>query len=444
MKPARAATERGRNEGREDGMTRVTRRGLLRCGALAAGAATLGIRPVFGQATPKVVVIGGGAGGATLARYLALDSEGAIEVTLVEPKEVYTTCFHSNLYLGGVRDFESISHTYDRLTGDHGITHVREMAEAIDRDARQVRLADGVTLDYDHLVVAPGIEILYDRVEGYSPEAAETMPHAWLPGEQTRLLRDQLTALEDGATIVMVAPPNPYRCPPGPYERVSMMAHVLKGKGHTSSRIIVLDAKESFSKQALFQQGWERHYPGMVEWQDPSIHGGIGAVDADTMTVETDLFDYEADLVNVIPPQAAGRIAADAGLADDSGYCPIVAETMRSTEDPAITILGDATIAGDMPKSAFSANSQAKVAANAIRAELTGSTAFPARYANTCWSLIDTDDAVKVGGSYQPQEGRITAIDTFLSQPDEDAETRRQTQVENMGWYAGITADIFG
>jgi NADPH-dependent 2,4-dienoyl-CoA reductase/sulfur reductase-like enzyme len=424
-------------------MTRLTRRGLIRSATALAGAATLGLRPVFAQAVPKVVVIGGGAGGATLAHYLARDGAGAVEVTLVEPKEAYTTCFHSNLYLGGFKSFEDITHGYDGLTGA-GVTHVRQMAEAIDRDAKSVRLADGVELPYDHLVVAPGIEILYDRVEGYSPEAAEVMPHAWLPGAQTRLLHDQLNALEDGALVVMLCPPNPYRCPPGPYERVSMMAHVLKSKGHTASRIVVLDPKEQFSKQALFQEGWERHYPGMVEWQDPLVHGGIGAVDAATMTVVTDLADYEADLVNVIPPQAAGRIATDAGLANETGFCPIVPETMRSAIDPAITVLGDASIAGDMPKSAFSANSQAKVAANAIRAELTGSQAFPARYANTCWSLIATDDAVKVGGAYAPADGKITATETFVSQPGESAEVRRQTQEENMGWYAGISADIFG
>jgi sulfide dehydrogenase [flavocytochrome c] flavoprotein chain len=424
---------------------KTTRRAVLR-GAAVTGAVALAtpVHFVRAQARPRVVVLGGGPGGATAARYIAMDGGEGVEVILVEPKEAFTTCFHSNLYLGGVRDFDSLTHRYDALVSRYGVEHVRDRAEAIDRDARQIRLGDGSSIDYDHLVVSPGIDLLYDRVEGYSEEAAEVMPHAWQAGDQTRLLRDQLTALEDGALIVMVVPPDPYRCPPGPYERVCMMAHVLKNAGHTSSHIVVLDAKDSFSKQALFQQAWERHYPGMVEWQDPTMHGGIGAVDAATLTVETDLDDYEADLVNVIPPQAAGSIARDAGLADDTGFCPIVPETMRSAEDEAITVLGDASIAGDMPKSAFSANSQAKVAANAILAELTDARAFPARYANTCWSLLDTDDAVKVGGAYRPEDGRITATDTFVSQPDEDDEVRRRTQEENMGWYAGITADMFG
>lgn len=427
-------------------MTEFTRRRVLIGGATIAGASALPFgfaRPAFSQAKPKVVVIGGGPGGATLAKYLARDSNGGIDVTLVEPKESFTTCFHSNLYLGDVRGWDSINHSYDEIASKYGITHARTTASGIDRNARTVTLADGGTLDYDHLVVAPGISLKYDSIKGYSKEVAEKLPHAWLAGPQTQLLKAQLDALENGAQIVMIAPPNPYRCPPGPYERVSMMAHVLRNKGHTNSRIIILDTKASFSKQGLFSEGWQRHYPGMVEWQDPTMHGGIGAVDADTMTVETDLADYKADLINVIPAQIAGAIARDAELANETGFCPIEAETMRSTLDANVTVLGDATIAGDMPKSGFSANSQAKVAANAIRASLTDSRQFPARYTNTCWSLIDTDDAVKVGGRYEPKDGKITAVETFVSQTGEDAETRRRTQEENMGWYAGIVADMF-
>ncbi len=427
-------------------MAKFTRRSVLAGGAAIAGASLMpfaAMRPALAQARPRLVVIGGGPGGATLAKYVARDSGGAIDVTLVEPKESFTTCFHSNLYLGGVREWESINHRYDALASRYGINHARAGARAIDRNARTVTLDDGAKLDYDHLVVAPGIDLVYESVEGYTPEIAEKLPHAWLAGPQTQLLKAQLDALEDGSLIVMIAPPNPYRCPPGPYERASMMAHVLKNKGHARSRIIILDPKDSFSKQALFAEGWERSYPGMVEWQDPLMHGGIGAVDAATLTVETDLADYKAQLINVIPAQVAGAIARDAGLSNETGYCPIVADTMRSAMDENVTVLGDATIAGDMPKSAFSANSQAKVAANAVRAALTDARAFPARYTNTCWSLIDNDDAVKVGGRYEPKDDRITAVDTFVSQTGEDAQTRRRTQEENMGWYAGITADIF-
>jgi NADPH-dependent 2,4-dienoyl-CoA reductase/sulfur reductase-like enzyme len=318
------------------------------------------------------------------------------------------------------------------------------MATAIDRDKRSVRLADGSTLTYDRLAVAPGIDLKYDSVPGYSEAASEKMPHAWKAGPQTQLLKRQLDALNDGSVIVMVAPPNPYRCPPGPYERVSMMAHVLKSKGHRNSRIIVLDPKPNFSKQGLFMEGWEKHYPGMIEWQAPNVHGGIKSVDVNTMTVKTDLSDYKAALVNVIPAQMAGKVARDAGLTDQSGWGPINADNMKSAMDANVYVVGDASIAGAMPKSGFSANSQAKVAAMMIRGELAKSRTFPARYTNTCWSLIETDDTVKVGGSYAPKDGKIAATSTFISKTGESAELRKQTQAENVGWYAGITADIFG
>jgi NADPH-dependent 2,4-dienoyl-CoA reductase/sulfur reductase-like enzyme len=299
-------------------------------------------------------------------------------------------------------------------------------------------------MGYDRLVVAPGIDLRFDSVPGYSEDAAEVMPHAWKAGPQTQLLKKQLDALADGSLIVMVAPPNPYRCPPGPYERVSMMAHVLKAKGHKTSRIVVLDSKDSFSKQGLFQEGWERHYPGMVEWQDPKMHGGIKGVDASAMTVRTDLETYKAALVNVIPAQMAGKIARDAGLANQTGWCPVDPASMKSASDPNVYVVGDACIPGDMPKSAFSANSQAKVAAMMVRGELAQARTFPARYTNTCWSLIETDDTVKVGGAYEAKDGKIAAVSTFVSQKGETPEVRRQTQAENMGWYAGFTADVFG
>jgi NADPH-dependent 2,4-dienoyl-CoA reductase/sulfur reductase-like enzyme len=281
-------------------------------------------------------------------------------------------------------------------------------------------------------------------VPGYSEAAAEAMPHAWKPGAQTQLLVRKLNALNDGDTIVMICPPNPYRCPPGPYERISMIAHVLKSKGHRQSKIVALDAKDTFSKQALFMEGWEKHYPGMIEWQDPKMHGGIKSVDPKSGEVTTDLATYKAALVNVIPAQMAGKIARDAGLADASGYCPIHPESMKSKMDDKIFVVGDACIPGDMPKSAFSANSQAKVAAMTIRGELTGSRAFPARYSNTCWSLIAPDDDVKVGGTYEPGDGKLKAVTTFISQKDEAPEVRRQNYKESLDWYAAITADVFG
>ena len=421
-------------------MITITRRSFA-AGSLAAAGLLAAPAVLRAQAKPRLVVIGGGPAGATVAKYVARDSQGAIDVTLVEPLDKFVTCFHSNLFLGGFRDFASITHPYK--LAPYGVKHVRQTASAIDRDKKQVRLADGSTLDYDRLVVAPGIDLKFDSVPGYSEAAAEIMPHAWKPGAQTELLKKQLDSLSDGATIVMLAPPNPYRCPPGPYERVSCMAHVLKSKGHSKSRIVVIDPKDKFSKMALFQEGWQKHYPGMVEWMDPQMHGGVKSVDPKANTVTTDLETIKANLVNVIPAQMAGKIARDAGLANQTGFCPIDATNMKSDQDPNVFVLGDAAIAGAMPKSAFAANSQAKVVAMAVRGELANARTFPARYANTCWSIIETDDTVKVGGRYEPKDGKIAEVEGFVSKTGESADIRKQTTDENMGWYSGIVADIF-
>jgi len=398
---------------------------------------------VLGQAKPRLVVVGGGPGGATVARYVAKDSAGAVDVTLIEPLKNFTTCFFSNLYVGGFRDRKSLTHNYDNVRKS-GVNVVPVMAGSIDRDKKTVMLAGGARVPYDRLVIAPGIDLKWDSVPGYSEAAAQTMTHAWKPGAQTELLVKKLNALKDGALIVMVAPPNPFRCPPGPYERASMFAHVLKKKGHKKSKIIIVDPKPAFSKQAVFMEGWEKHYPGMIEWQDPKIHGGIKGVDAKTGEVKTDFSTYKAALANVIPAQMAGKIARDAGLADQSGFCPIDPESMKSKVDANIFVVGDAAIPGDMPKSAFSANSQAKVAAMIIRAELTKSRAFPARYSNTCWSLIAPDDDIKIGASYEPGEGKIKQTTGFISQKGEAADVRKQNYKESVDWYNGIVADVFG
>jgi NADPH-dependent 2,4-dienoyl-CoA reductase/sulfur reductase-like enzyme len=374
-----------------------------------------------------------------------MDSKGTIEVTLVEPAAKFTTCFHSNLYLGGFKSLDEITHSYDKLASGHGIKIAAQAAAGVDREKKLVRLADGSALAYDRLVLAPGIDLKYDSVPGWGQQHEQAMPHAWKAGPQTELLKARLDAVPDGGLIVMVAPPNPYRCPPGPYERVSMMAHALKTAGKTKARIVIVDPKESFSKQGLFQEGWEKHYPGMVEWLGPKIHEGLKSVDPATNTVVTGFETYKgAALVNVIPAQTAGRIALDASLANQTGFCPIDPASMKSAMDANIYIVGDACIPGDMPKSAFSANSQAKVAAMMVRGELTGAQTFPARYTNTCWSMIETDDTVKVGGRYEAKDGKIAAVETFISKTGESAELRRQTQQENIGWYQGITADIFG
>ncbi|MDZ4791859.1 MAG: NAD(P)/FAD-dependent oxidoreductase [Hyphomicrobiales bacterium] len=420
--------------------TNLTRRSML--GLLAGSAVVVGA-PALARAKPKVVVIGGGAAGATAAKYIARDAQGAIDVTLVEPVRQYQSCFFSNLYLGGFQTYEKLLHTHDKLAG-YGITLARDSASAISRDRREVRLAGGAMLSYDRLVVCPGIDLKFDSVPGYSEAAAETMPHAWQSGPQTQLLKARIDAVPDGGVVVMIAPPNPYRCPPGPYERVSMMAHTFKATGRSKCKIIILDAKDKYSKQGVFQQGWEKHYPGMVEWLPPAMHSGVKSVDPATNTVTTDFETLQAALVNVIPAQTVGRIALSAGLANETGYCPIDAFTMKSRFDPNIYVLGDACIPGDMPKSSFAANSQAKVAAMSIRGELLGARAFPAQYFNTCWSLVETDDCIKVGGRYEATSDKIREVQGFVSQPEDTAERRRQNYQESLGWYAAITADMFG
>ncbi|MGJ8570036.1 MAG: FCSD flavin-binding domain-containing protein [Hoeflea sp.] len=424
-------------------MAGVTRRQFGAFTGASAAALTL---PTYlrAQGKPRVVVIGGGAGGATAARYIAKDSDGSIDVTLIENSDVYTTCFYSNLYVGGFRSFESITHSYDALQSSYGITKVTGMATGVDRDKKIVMMADGASVPYDRLVVAPGIDLIWDSVSGYSEALSEIAPHAWKAGEQTKILKAKLDAIENGQQILMVAPPNPYRCPPGPYERASMMAHVLKSKGLTESKIIIIDPKPKFSKQGVFQEGWEKHYPGMIEWYGPDVHGGIEGIDVEAGTVETDLDTFKGAFLNIIPAQKAGAIAASAGLTDDSGFCPIQSESMRSTVDDAVFVIGDACIAGDMPKSGFSANSQAKVAAMTIRGDLVGSKVFPAKYSNTCWSLIETDDSIKVGAQYAPGDGKIASTQGFVSQMDEPDALRKANYEESAGWYAGITTDMFG
>lgn len=390
-----------------------------------------------------MVVIGGGAGGATAARYLAKDSNGALDVTLVEANPIYTTCFFSNLYLGGFRDWESLQHGYDGIASG-GVTVINAMATGVDRAARTVTLAGGEVLAYDRLVLSPGIDFRDGSVMGWSVDThADIMPHAYKAGPQTQLLKAQIAAMPQGGTFAMIAPPNPYRCPPGPYERISMVAHMLKTSNPTA-KILVLDPKDKYSKQALFEEGWGKHYPGMVEWIGPDMGGNEAEVRPETMEIVIGGEVQKVDVCNVIPGQMAGKIAALAGVTDDKGWAPVHADSMKSKMDENVFVLGDASAQGDMPKSGYSANSQAKVAVMTIRGELTGSRVFPAKYSNTCWSLIAPDDGVKVGASYEPTPEKIASTTSFISQTGEDADLRKQTYEESIGWYAGITSDMFG
>ena len=412
-------------------------------GTSVAASATLAAPMSYaaGHGKPHVVVVGGGAGGATAARYIANDSNGDVAVTLIEPTRTYYTCFFSNLYLGGFKEIDDIGHSYGGLAAS-GVNVVHDWAVGVDRDAKTVSLAGGGEVSYDKLILSPGIDFVDGAVEGWDLSAQNAMPHAYKAGSQTELLKAQLMAMPEGGTFAIVAPPNPYRCPPGPYERVSMVAHYLK-ENNPTAKIIVADPKEKFSKMGLFQEGWANHYEGMIDWIGADFGGGNVSVDPSAMTVTIDGEVTNVDVCNVIPAMKAGRIADLAGVTDGN-WAPVNAIDMSTKADADVYVLGDSSQQGDMPKSGFSANSQAKVCANAVRGALTGSRVFPAKFSNTCWSLINTNDGVKVGATYEATDEKIAKVDGFISATGETAEVRQATYEESEGWYSGITADMFG
>ena len=419
----------------------LNRRTFIGTGAAVAAALAAPMVKAAGHGRPKVVVVGGGAGGATAARYIAKDSKGEIDVTLIEPTRMYYTCFFSNLYLGGFKEISDIGHTYGGLAAG-GVNVVHDWAVGVDRDAKTVALAGGGSVPYDKLILSPGIDFVDGAVEGWDLSAQNAMPHAYKAGSQSELLKAQLMAMPEGGTFAMVAPPNPYRCPPGPYERVSMVAHFLK-QNNPTAKIIVADPKPKFSKMSLFQEGWNNHYAGMVDWIGEEFGGGEVSVDPGAMTVTIDGEVTNVDVCNVIPAMKAGRIAELAGVTDGN-WAPVNAADMSTKADADIYVLGDASSQGDMPKSGFSANSQAKVCANAVRGALTGSKVFPAKFSNTCWSLIAPDDGVKVGATYEATPEKIAKVDGFISQTGESADVRKATYIESEGWYTGITTDMLG
>ena len=297
-------------------------------------------------------------------------------------------------------------------------------------------------MNYDKLILSPGIDFVDNSVPGWDLSSQNKMPHSYKAGSQTQLLNAQIENMRQGGTYCMVAPPNPYRCPPGPYERVSMVAHKLK-KINPSAKILILEPKPKFSKQGLFEEGWNKHYSGMIEMIGPEMGGKGVEVRPASMEVIVDGEAEKVDVCNVIPAMKAGKIAELAGVTDGN-WAPTIAHTMQSRKNSDIHILGDAAAQGDMPKSGFSANSQAKVCAMAVRGELTDSKVFPAKFSNTCWSLVDTNDGIKVGASYEATDEKIAKVSGFVSKTGEDAAVRKATYEESLGWYAGITSDMFG
>jgi len=420
---------------------KASRREFLKLG-VAASTALLPLRARAQGTAPRVVVVGGGFAGASCARALR-QADGRIAVTLVEANATFTACPFSNAVIGGLRELSAQQFTYDRVAAD-GIVVARAMATAV--DAQSVTLADGARLPYDRLVLAPGIDIRWDALPGYDEAAAAQMPHAWRAGEQTLLLRRQLEAMDDGGLVVISAPANPFRCPPGPYERASLIAHYLKTK-KPKSKLMILDAKDAFSKQRLFQAAWAELYPGLLEWVPLSKGGAVTSVDAATRTLMTDFGRHQAKVANVIPPQKAGRIADVAGVADGTGWCPIDPVTFESKLQPRIHVIGDAAIAGAMPKSAFAANSQAKTCAAAVARLLTGATPSVPKLINTCYSLVAPDYGISVAGVYQPSaSGQLAEVPGSggVSPAGAPRATRAAEALLAEAWFRTITDETFG
>jgi NADPH-dependent 2,4-dienoyl-CoA reductase/sulfur reductase-like enzyme len=427
-------------------MSKLSRRDFARlAGSAGAGLAAAPLLSTFAiaQARPRVVIVGGGAGGATVAHLVKAGAPN-LDVTLIEPTPVYSSSFFSNLYLGGFRTLESLNHGYGGLRRI-GVGIVQSLATDVDTARKTVRTRSGRRFTYDRLVLSPGIDIKFDAIPGYSRAAALAMPHAYTTDAgQKRLLHLQLQAMRDGGTVVMTVPGNPYRCPPGPYERACMMAHFLKTR-KPRSKLIILDAKRAFSKQPVFMEAFERHYKDIIELNLSNEIDDFSLVRVDPKTREVVTKagrSVRADVANVIPPQRAGEIAARTGVTDGD-WAPINPESFASRKVQDVYVLGDAAIAAEMPKSAFSANSQAKVVAADILAALANKERFEARFRNTCWSLLAPDDNVKVGASYTPKDGKLEPSGSFVSQPGEPADIRRQNYQESVAWYDSITTEMF-
>jgi sulfide dehydrogenase [flavocytochrome c] flavoprotein chain len=421
----------------------IRRREFLQQAGAGAAACLLPRRSSAQAKSARVVVIGGGFAGASCARVLKRLNP-RLAVTLVEANKSFIACPFSNDVIAGLRDISQQRFFYQHLAHD-GITLAFTTATAVDPPSHRVTLADGRRLAYDRLVLAPGIDFRWDGLPGYSEAAIERMPHGWKAGAQTLLLRRQLEAMEDGGLVAIVAPANPYRCPPGPYERASLIAYYLKTR-KPKSKLIILDAKDTFSKQHLFQDAWKELYPGILEWVSLSSGGKVTAVDPAHMILTTDFDKYTPAIANVIPPQKAARIAELAGVADRTGWCPIDPVSFASTLQPDIHIIGDAAIAGAMPKSAFAANAQAKTCAAAVATLLAGGTPVEPRLINTCYSLAAPDYGISIAGVYHPVNGQLVDVEgaggpSPLGAP---ASLRAEEAKLADGWYHTITAETFG
>ena len=421
----------------------ATRRNVVR--GFAAAAASLALPcPSYARSAARVVVIGGGFGGASCARALRkVDSK--LQVTLVEPNRIFTACPFSNEVIAGLRDIKGQQFGYDKIAAD-GVTVIAQAATKVDPQARTVGLADGTSLPYDRLVLAPGIDLRFDALPGYDETSATKMPHAWMAGEQTLLLRRQLEAMEDGGLVVLAVPATPYRCPPAPYERASLIAHYLKAK-KPRSKVLLLDAKDAFSQQRLFENAWKEFYPGMIERIALSQGGRVVSVEAATNTLVTDFGNYDAQVANVIPPQKAGRIAALAGIADKTGWCPIDPETFASKLVPNIHDIGDAVLGGAIPKSASAAHAEGKACAGVVASLIAGTVIAKPTLESICYNTVMPGYAFSLSANYRPRDDSFAELvgSGFRSPINAVSGSKMEEEaVRAQSWFKTITVETFG
>ena len=433
-------------------MVNITRRGFIKLtgGVAAVGLTSFAAPNIVGAAQQKVVVVGGGYAGAVAAKYIRL-ADPSIHVTLIEQNADYYSCPLSNWVVAGFRDLEVQKWGYDGLK-KRGIEVVIDSVNHIDPAAKSVGTVGGHKFSYDRLIVAPGVD--FKDLPGYDADAMEKMPHAWKAGLQTVQLGQQLIAMKNGDPFILVAPPNPFRCPPGPYERASLVAHYLK-KHKPKSKVVILDSKPKFSKQGLFQEGWTQLYGfgtdnSLIKWVSAGEGGKVTRVDAKTMTVYTDNNGFEEEhsssCINVIPAQQAGKIAKMAGLTDESGWCPVDLRTFESKLHKGVFVIGDSSAAAGLPKSGYAANSEAKVAAEAVVSQLKGKEPGEPSYVNTCYSMLSPEYGISVAAVYKfdpATPDKIKSIASGLSPTKAADYIRKQEALYNESWYQSIMADTF-
>jgi sulfide dehydrogenase [flavocytochrome c] flavoprotein subunit len=367
-------------------------------------------------------------------------------VTLIDKDKDFVSGPLSNEVISGERDLAFITFSFDARR-KQGINVVHDEVVEIDPAKKTVKTKGGKTFEADYLVVAPGISFKWGAIEGYDEAASKVMPHAWLPGEQTLLLKKRIEAVPDGGLVVIVAPPNPFRCPPGPYERAAQFANYFVHHGRKKCKVIILDSKDAFSKQGLFTAGWKHNYGDMIEWIGASGGGKVSAIDPKGMVIQGEFDEYKVDAASVIAPHHAGAIAVKAGLTDEKGWCPVDQATFESKKAKDVFVVGDSCIPGAMPKSGYAANSQGKVVAAVIAARALGVDPPKAAYTNTCYSVLAPDYGISVAGVYQvgPQ-GTLVEVPGSggVSPADETLETRAREAVYQISWFRNIKSDGWG